>query len=219
MNHVAELIREYGEWFYLVTFIWTALEGETFVIFAAIAAQHDLLNIWILFFAAWFGSFAGDQLYFYLGRRYGTRMIKRWPKVFRKDKLDKVLGWLENNSTIFVLSYRFMYGIRNISGVAIGMSNLKWRKFAVLNFIAAFLWAVVFCGVGYMFGSAIEHLGNHAEDEVLFGVREFMILALVLFAVAMIWRARFVQLRQRKKAAEQAKVDLIAGCDNPGDRV
>ncbi len=218
MEHVIELIKEHGDWFYLVTFIWTALEGETFVIFAALAAQRELLNVYLLFLAAWLGSFCGDQVYFFLGRRYGTRMIKRWPETFHKRKLDKIFGWLERYSVGFILSYRFMYGIRNISGVAIGMSNLPWKKFAMLNFIAAFMWALSFCAVGYLFGSTIEHLGKNAEEEVNFGVREFMLGALFVFAVYL--GLRLYAIRKKRLRDERGlKIDLTVGPDDPTGRM
>jgi hypothetical protein len=35
---IYQLIERYQDWFYLITFIWTFLEGETFVIFAGAAA-------------------------------------------------------------------------------------------------------------------------------------------------------------------------------------
>ncbi len=38
---VNQLIADYGGWFYAITFLWTFLEGETFVIFAGAAAQTN----------------------------------------------------------------------------------------------------------------------------------------------------------------------------------
>ena len=35
---VNQLIAEHGAWFYPITFLWTFLEGETFVIFAGAAS-------------------------------------------------------------------------------------------------------------------------------------------------------------------------------------
>ena len=216
MQHIFDMIRENGDVFYLITFIWTALEGETFVIFAALAAQHGLLNIWALFLAAWLGSFCGDQVYFFLGRRYGTRVVERFPHL--KPKLDKVFGWLERYAVLFILSYRFMYGVRNVSGLAIGMSKLPWRKFAVLNALAAFVWAAVFCSVGYLFGDVIEHLSrrrDEIEGKVNFAVREFMLVALVLAVVAVVLRVLFLKWR-RKHLDRLAELGRIAQEQNPG---
>jgi len=199
-NDIRVLVREIGLWFYLITFIWTALEGETFVIFAALASQRGYLNIWALFFAAWMGSFFGDQIYFLLGRKYGTKIIARSPKI--KPRLDKVLGWLEKYATAYILSYRFMYGVRNISGVAVGMSKLPWRKFVWLNLLAAFIWSTAFCGAGYLFGDVIAHLGRRKDEVVTYNVREIMLLVLLLFALIVALRMLYLHW---KKNSEQKR--------------
>jgi membrane protein DedA with SNARE-associated domain len=59
---VRRLIVEHGHWFYLITFLWTFVEGETFVIFAATFAAQGLLDPFLLLISAWLGSFSGDQL-------------------------------------------------------------------------------------------------------------------------------------------------------------
>ena len=55
---IRRMIVEHGSWFYLITFFWTFVEGETFVIFAASFAAQGLLNPFILLFSAWLGSFS-----------------------------------------------------------------------------------------------------------------------------------------------------------------
>jgi len=195
MHDVLDLIRQHGEaWFYLITFVWTALEGETFVIFAALAAQRGHLNIVALFTAAWLGSFFGDQVFFFLGRFFGTRILARYPSM--KPKTDKILKGLEKYHVAFILSYRFMYGVRNVSGIAIGLSKLSWRRFAVLNCLAAFIWATAFCTVGYQFGNVIQHLGRRKEEVVTWSVRELMLAVLALFAVIIISRLMVIRRQQ-----------------------
>ena len=191
MEHIFELIRQHGEWFYLITFVWTALEGETFVIFAAWAAQAGLLDIKWLFLAAWTGTVFGDQCYFYLGRRYGKRVLQKFPKV--KPKVDKVLGWIEKYSTAFILSYRFIYGVRNVSGFALGMSNVSWLKFTILNIIAACIWAASFCAAGYYLGGVIESYFERNPDKVdnaMYSVAGIVIAIFVLKYAYGRWQER-----------------------------
>lgn len=203
MDHILELIREHGEWFYLITFIWTALEGETFVIFAAWAAQAGFLEIHWLFLAAMTGTIFGDQCYFYLGRRYGIKFLEKYPK--KKAKVDKVLGWIEKYSTAFILSYRFIYGVRNISGFALGMSNVSWRKFTFLNIIAACIWATAFCAAGYYLGGAIQNFfENNPEkfDHAMYTIAATIVVAFGVFYLIKKLRERFAA----KKAALNADV-------------
>jgi membrane protein DedA with SNARE-associated domain len=202
MREVLNLIHQNGDLFYLITFVWTALEGETFVIFAALAAQRGFLSIYGLFAAAWLGSFCGDQVLFFLGRVFGTKILARFPKL--KPKTDKALKALEKYAVIFILSYRFMYGLRNISSIAVGLSKLSWRRFAILNFAAAFIWALAFCGAGYMFGNVIEHFGRRKQEVVVYSVRELMLTALGLFILVIVTRL-LVLRRQARKARENGE--------------
>src|SRR5256885_3189188 len=88
--------------FYVLTFCWTALEGETFVIIAGYLAHKGLISFPLLLGCAWVGSFAGDQVYFYLGRRYGTRLITRFPRW--RPGTDKALSLIERNASWFILT-------------------------------------------------------------------------------------------------------------------
>jgi membrane protein DedA with SNARE-associated domain len=196
MQDVRLLIQNHGDMFYLITFLWTALEGETFVIFAGLAAQKGLLNIGFLFLAAWLGSFCGDQIFFYTGRRYGIHILDHLPKL--KPAIDRSLGWLARHAVVFILAYRFMYGIRNISGVAIGMSKLSWKKFMLWNAIAAFIWAAAFTGFGYLFGDVIAHL-HHKNQVVEDSVRQVMLSALALFAFVVAVRLAIWWQQKRKR--------------------
>ncbi len=214
MNHVIDLIREHGEMFYLITFIWTALEGETFVIFAGLAAQRELLDFRALFFAAAFGSMFGDQIMFFVGRYFGPRVVRRYPKI--KPKLDKILAALEKYSTSFILTYRFMYGLRNVSALAVGMSHLSWRRFSLLNAVASFLWAFTFCGAGYLFGDILERMGIGDEEMVNIEVRVIMLFALFVFLLVVLLRYRKAQ-REALLAANQPPNYEDGGVSSPGE--
>jgi membrane protein DedA with SNARE-associated domain len=185
---IIDLINRYGDLFYGIVALWTFLEGETIVIFSGIAAREGMVDLVTLVACAWVGSFLGDQLYFMLGRHAGPRMLRRYPRW--QPGVDKALSLLEKYSTAFILSFRFVYGIRNFSSFAMGMSPLSWRRFAVLNFFAAGIWAVSFASAGYVAGMALQQVvGDMASTLSL-----VLLGALVLFSVVAVlvnrWRRR-----------------------------
>jgi membrane protein DedA with SNARE-associated domain len=185
---IIDLISRYGNFFYGIVAAWTFLEGETIVIFSGIAAREGMVNLTTLVACAWAGSFLGDQMYFALGRHAGAKVLRRYPRW--QPGVDKALSLLEKYSTAFILSFRFVYGIRNFSSFAMGMSSLSWRRFAVLNFIAAGIWAICFAGAGYLAGMALQHVVGEAA-----GTLSLILLgALVLFTVGAVlvnrWRKR-----------------------------
>ncbi len=146
--------QEWGSLAYLVAAGWAFFEGETFVLLAAAAGRHNnLINPWYLLFAVWIGSYLGDQTWFFLGRRYGMRVLHRIPAAERR--MASALRFLEKYGDGFVLTFRFVYGIRNVASVACGLSGMSRIRFAVLNFIAAGLWAASFVAGGWYMASVL----------------------------------------------------------------
>jgi len=204
---IAEIIREYGDWFYVVTFVWTFLEGETFVLFAGFAARQDLLRLDHLIVIAWLGSFAGDQFYFWIGRRWGQSLLRRFPRW--SPGVHAALDLLRRYDTWFILSFRFIYGVRNFSSFAMGSSGLSWPRFLVLNFIAAGIWAVTFAGAGYLVGATFEHL----LGDLALG---FGLVMLTIFAGAI---TLIVRAQKRRVASMSLPAAPIVGGDEIPVRV
>jgi len=196
---VPRLIHEHGSLFYLFTFAWTFIEGETFVLFAGFAAAQGLLSAPLLLLAAWLGSFAGDQCYFWVGRRFGLRLLKRRP--LWSARVDSALGWVKRYDKWFILSFRFIYGVRNFSSFALGISGIDWRRFLLFNLTAAFLWAASFIGAGYFCGRAAERmLGELAEKLSIILLGIFLVTVVAVFVTQRV-RSR---MRRQRQAAEAA---------------
>jgi membrane protein DedA with SNARE-associated domain len=198
-------IQHYGSLFYLLTFLWTAIEGETFVIFAGYAAHLGLLDLHWLILAAWAGSFCGDQVYFFLGWRYGPRLVKRFPKW--QPSVDRAMDLLLKYNIGFILSFRFIYGVRNVSSFAIGLAGVSWARFSILNFFAAGIWATSFAGTGYLFGAAFKELLGKSALYVSLGM-------LVLF-ISLGWWFLSAPTRKAKRDARLAEAAEKAGTATP----
>lgn len=146
-----DLVYHYG---YLAIFIGTFLEGETILALGGFAAHQGILQLPFVMLAAFCGSLLGDQLFFFIGRIYGNRILKKWPAwVAKKDRFDRFFKKYETPS---ILIFRFLYGLRNIAPFAIGMSSVRTSKFISLNVFGAFIWAIGLGYLGYLFGDGIE---------------------------------------------------------------
>lgn len=170
------LIAEHGGWFYALAFVWTFLEGETIVVFAGFAAAQGLLNPLLLITATGLGSFAGDQAWFWVGRHFGSGLLDRFPRW--RSGVDAALRWLERYNTGFILCFRFIYGVRNFSSFAMGVSAVRSFRFLTLNFLAAAVWAVSFVALGYFLGDAFHAvLGDIARTFSLAMLAAFVVIA------------------------------------------
>jgi membrane protein DedA with SNARE-associated domain len=101
-----------------------------------------------------FGSFMGDQLWFYLGRRHGSKLLDRYPRYAAPAARARQL--LAKYDTPVILSLRFLYGLRTVLPFVIGMSSIPALRFQALNLAGAALWSILGAGTGYLFGNAVE---------------------------------------------------------------
>jgi membrane protein DedA with SNARE-associated domain len=172
---VSAYLAQYG---YLVVALGAFAEGETILLLAGFAAQQGALDLRIVLILGIIGAFAGDQLWFALARRQGSRWLARRPHLQAKANAAKPL--LERHATLFILSFRFIYGLRNLGAVVVGLSDIPTHRFIVLNFIAAVVWAVLVIMAGYFFGEAAMAL----LDRLASVQKQILVVAgLIAFAV------------------------------------
>lgn len=179
-------IENYG---YAAILVGTFLEGETILILAGLAAHLGYLNLPLVILAAFAGSLSGDQLYFYLGRKHNSYILKRKPAW--EPRIAKFNRLLERYHTLLILSFRFFYGLRTVSPFAMGMSSVSTARFAVLNAIGALVWAVSFGTGGYFFGQALEIIIGDLKKY------EFILLGTIALAGTIVWGIHF--FRRKKK--------------------
>jgi membrane protein DedA with SNARE-associated domain len=151
-EHALMLARYLAEYGYLVVVVGAFIEGETILLLAGYAAQQGALDVRLVLLLGFVGAFAGDQLWFHLARRHGSRWLERRPHLVAKATTTKRL--LERHATLFILSFRFIYGLRNLGAVAVALSDVSTRRFFLLNAAAAAVWSILVIGAGYLFGEA-----------------------------------------------------------------
>ena|SRR5450755_106030 len=150
---LADLLSQYG---YLALFAGSLLEGETILLLAGVAAHGGYLSFPLVALVAFVGGTLGDQIFFFIGRRYGDRVLGRWPRF--EAPAARVRHLIDRHSALLIIAVRFMYGLRLIGPIVIGMSGVPAWRFAMFNMIGAAIWAVGVAGVGYLFGHAIQWL-------------------------------------------------------------
>lgn len=148
-----QLISSYG---YLAILLGTFFEGETVLIIGGFLAHRGYLMLPWVVICAFLGTFAGDQLYFYIGRWKGAGFVDSRPRW--KRKTARVFKLLNKYQTILIIGFRFIYGIRTVTPFIIGASGIGPIRFLVLNFVGASLWAVSIGFLGYFVGQAAENL-------------------------------------------------------------
>ncbi|GAA4771746.1 DedA family protein [Stakelama sediminis] len=142
-------------------FVGAGVEGETVVMLGGMLVHRGLLSFWPAILAASLGSLTADQLFFLIGRR-----LRSWPLVERtrhRPAFKRARQTFERYPTGFILLFRFLYGLRTISPMAIGTTDVPATRFLALNALAALIWGTLFITLGYWFGQGIQTVFGRAR--------------------------------------------------------
>lgn len=173
------LVERYG---LLAVFLGCVAEGESAAILGGFFAHQRVFVAWQALAAAMVGAFAGDVLFFLAGRRLADRPFVQ--RMRGRPGFDDACRLVRDHPTAYVLLNRYAYGFRLIGGVAAGMSGIPVPKFIILNAVSSLVWALLFTGIGYVFGLGAEHIvgGELARHHRLIAVG---IIAIVVTALAL----------------------------------
>jgi len=163
-HHFTQLVADASGWAYAILFVLALLDAilpivpsETSVITAGVvASQGDLsLPLVILFAAA--GAFAGDNIAYWLGRRFGQRITDRF---FSSEKSRERVAWAhgqvqERGGELIVIA-RFIPAGRTVVTLSAGTLEYPYRKFVLFDVIAGATWGAYAALLGYFGGHAFE---------------------------------------------------------------
>lgn len=196
---IDQFLASYG---LIVVYIGVIIEGDSVLLAAGFLAHQGVMNPFGVFLAAFAGSLTADQALFYIGRHFAdSRLVRRQVE---RPAFARVLALIERRPTLFVLSFRFIYGVRTISPIAIGIARVSPWLFSPLNALAALIWAGLVTAIGYFFGQLIEQYAgrlHHIEHRLLMALG----IAVVSFVILYLLRSAWLRRQGRLAAGEDER--------------
>ena len=184
---VAQFLNDYG---YLAVFVGSLLEGETILVLAGFAVHQGYLSwLWVVGLA-FLGGTLGDQAYFFVGRRYGGALLQRFPGL--QARAGRVNHLLLRFHEGLIVGVRFMYGLRILGPVLIGMSGVPAWRFVLFNALGAAIWAVLVTTLGFLFGHTLQAMLAQADQ---YEAAAFLVLAAIGLLLVLLPRDRPVKKR------------------------
>lgn len=180
---IEPLLARYGIWAILVG---AGLEGEAVVVTGGVLAGHGFVSLGGAMAAAAAGSCLADQAWFLAGRRLRDRAFVR--RIAARPAFALVLARIARHPVPVILGFRFVYGTRTITPVALGASSVPARLFVPLNILAAAIWAALFTLLGWWLGARAMPV-----------LREYGGIAVAIaIVVAAIGALAWLELRRRR---------------------
>jgi len=167
---VEELIREWG---YVILFLYSFGGGFLALAVAGVLSYTGELNIVASIIVAGSANFVGDQFLFMLARNnksYAKDMMKKYG---RKVALAHIMMRKYGSPVVFLQKY--IYGIKTLIPLAMGLTKYSAKKFTVFNAFATVVWALV---VGYASFYMGEIILNMADEFKMYGIA--VIVAIIL---------------------------------------
>lgn len=154
MEAFLNLISQYGTLVYLLLFAYCALKSGSLPLFGGYAAHTGALDVSLVALATFAGGYLGDELRFTVARKYGTGFLSTRPRL--SALMVKAEAMLAVYGPAYIFIYRYPKGMRTIGALPVGLTQMKWPMFTMLNACSALLWTALLVGTGYYFGAAIE---------------------------------------------------------------
>lgn len=175
MPDIGELLTQWG---YLALFLIVVLGNvglpvpeETVLIMAGYLVWRGHLSLPAVLLVGIVSAAAGDNLGYWLGRRYGRRAVDRYAQwmLVRPERLESVRRFVRRYGAWGVFIGRFVPVLRFLAGPLAGATGLGFLPFVVGNVLGAALFVPYAVGIGlalgYGLGTSVERL-QRIEGEI-----------------------------------------------------
>ncbi len=152
--------------------------GITVMFLAGFVARTTGDNLIVIIILATLGSFCGDNLDYFLGRR-GGRFFEEKP--LYKKSVRKVEPFLAKYGGLAIFAGRFSAWSRAWVALASGILKFPYWKFASVSVISALCWSSVWIVTGFLLGANRSLIENYLGSASLIGWLVFLGIVIYYF--------------------------------------
>ncbi|MCS5487790.1 VTT domain-containing protein [Curtobacterium sp. C1] len=175
------------------------LPGDSLLVTAAIISSTLGVAPWQVAVVASVAAIAGDQVGYWIGKRYGRRLFKDDARILTTARLDEAEAFFTRWGGLSLVLGRFVPIVRTYVPLAAGTAQMHYRRFLLFNLIGAISWACGLTVVGVLLGGI--PLVAHNIDALMIVIVLVSILPIVIGAL----RKRHVARKRREAAAEASE--------------
>ncbi len=166
INRLVPSIEQLGSWSYWIAFaaalaettigIGLILPGSTFILFLGALSARGYLNPGDLICFSVLGAIVGDNLNFYLGRKYGAKWLKGGFWLLKPDHIEKAGHFMDAHGAKSIFLGRFIPSVKEIVPFIAGSLKMKPGTFMFWNVLGAIGWGFEWVLAGYIFAQSLS---------------------------------------------------------------
>ncbi len=165
-------------------FVGLVVPGELILAMGGVFAARGRLSITVVIIGAIVAAGVGESTGFWLGSRYGERLLGRLPARAHRQ-IPRLREHFERQGGPTVMIGRFTAGAGVFVPFVAGMAGMRYRSFVAWDVPAIAVWGTAIPLVGFFFGRNLETIDRWIGR---FGLAGLGIL--VLFVAVTWWRRR-----------------------------
>ena len=187
-KYLSVIIQQYGIFTYVILFLIVFAEtglvvtpflpGDSLLFAAGTFAAIGSLNVLLLFLILAVAAILGDTINYSIGKILGSKAFKKYPKIFKKEYLDKTQKFYEKYGSKTIVLARFVPVVRTFAPFVAGAAKMSYLKFLIYNILGGILWVALFVFGGYFFGN-MPIIKNNFSIVIL--------IIIILSFVPMVW--------------------------------
>ena len=149
MEDIFTNLETYG---YIGLFLYSLGGGFLAIVGAGVLSFMGKMDLTTSMLIAFVANALGDILLFYMARYQKSMMMDNLRAHRRKLALAHIM--MKKYGSWIILIQKFIYGIKTLIPIAIGLTKYDFKKFAILNIFSAGVWSLAF-GLGSFYAGAI----------------------------------------------------------------
>ncbi len=162
------------------------IPGSTLLLFLGALSASGHLDFTTLLWFAVAGAIIGDNLNYWLGKRYGQRWMRNGVGFLKQEHFDNAHRFFDKHGARSIFLGRFVPTIKELIPFLAGTVNMRRGTFMFWNVLGAIGWGLEWLGAGYLFARSV----NLAQ---LWLSRAGLLLAAILVtSLLLLWFKRFI---------------------------
>lgn len=182
------------------------LPGDSLLFTAGLLHQQLGITLPVLIGVVTIAAIAGDQVGYFLGRKFGRRWFSDDARILKSAYLDRTEAFFAKKGGAAVVLSRFVPIVRTYTPLVAGISRYDHKKFTLWNIAGALAWA----GSVVMLGTWLGHVEFIARNVDAIAI--LMVLVSVLPGVIGLLRSHF-----KAKAAARVPVSVEKNAEDNMD--
>lgn len=177
------------------------IPGDTLILLAGTQTHTKLLREGILVVLVSCGAtILGSSALFGIMRKGGRPFLLKYGRYIRlsPERVARVERWLARHGRMAIVSGRLIPGLRIVTTVVAGLSDMAYRDFLVATSIAAVIWSAAYFWVGALFGRNAPFLISYATGLLDYVPKWILVLTICFLLLAGVAGGTLWKTRQKR---------------------